>query len=173
MKSTTKPPSDGYGIVIILASAYGGVKADSSAETIAKSSLPVVLPSPVILSGAKNPIPSAETLRSAQNDNLPDFAIVLSPAYTAAFARRREGLQWRCGPRLRRDGRVDDGGGLENRYAGDCIVGSNPTPSATGFAQKLVFIPDFLCRIVFYSGVRRALRPVRLVRCSFRWVILC
>ena len=32
---------------------------------------------------------------------------------------------------LRRDGRVDDGGGLENRYAGDCIVGSNPTPSAT------------------------------------------
>ena len=32
---------------------------------------------------------------------------------------------------FRRDGRVDDGGGLENRYAGDCIVGSNPTPSAT------------------------------------------
>ena len=26
---------------------------------------------------------------------------------------------------------MDDGGGLENRYAGDCIVGSNPTPSAT------------------------------------------
>ena len=25
---------------------------------------------------------------------------------------------------------MDDGGGLENRYAGDCIVGSNPTPSA-------------------------------------------
>ena len=32
---------------------------------------------------------------------------------------------------LRRDGRGDYGGGLENRYAGDCIVGSNPTPSAT------------------------------------------
>ena len=29
-----------------------------------------------------------------------------------------------------RDGRVDEGGGLENRYTGDCIVGSNPTPSA-------------------------------------------
>ena len=25
---------------------------------------------------------------------------------------------------------MDDGGGLENRYTGDCIVGSNPTPSA-------------------------------------------
>ena len=32
---------------------------------------------------------------------------------------------------FRRDGRVDDGGGLENRYAGDCIMGSNPIPSAT------------------------------------------
>ena len=26
---------------------------------------------------------------------------------------------------------MDDGGGLENRYAGDCIMGSNPIPSAT------------------------------------------
>ena len=26
---------------------------------------------------------------------------------------------------------MDDGGGLENRYTGDCIVGSNPTPSAS------------------------------------------
>jgi hypothetical protein len=25
---------------------------------------------------------------------------------------------------------VDEGGGLENRYTGNCIVGSNPTPSA-------------------------------------------
>ena len=25
---------------------------------------------------------------------------------------------------------MDEGGGLENRYMGDCIVGSNPTPSA-------------------------------------------
>ena len=25
---------------------------------------------------------------------------------------------------------MDEGGGLENRYTGDCIVGSNPTPSA-------------------------------------------
>ena len=33
--------------------------------------------------------------------------------------------------RQRRDGRVDEGGGLENRYMGDCIVGSNPTPSAS------------------------------------------
>ena len=41
-------------------------------RTIAKPSL-----LPVILSGAKNPILSAETLRSAQGDNLPDFAIVL------------------------------------------------------------------------------------------------
>ena len=34
------------------------------------------------------------------------------------------------GPYSWRDGRVDEGGGLENRYTGDCIVGSNPTPSA-------------------------------------------
>ena len=26
---------------------------------------------------------------------------------------------------------MDEGGGLENRYTGDCIVGSNPTPSAS------------------------------------------
>ena len=26
---------------------------------------------------------------------------------------------------------MDEGDGLENRYAGNCIVGSNPTPSAT------------------------------------------
>ena len=25
---------------------------------------------------------------------------------------------------------MDEGGGLENRYMGNCIVGSNPTPSA-------------------------------------------
>ena len=25
---------------------------------------------------------------------------------------------------------MDEGDGLENRYAGNCIVGSNPTPSA-------------------------------------------
>ena len=31
---------------------------------------------------------------------------------------------------LRRDGRVDYRGGLENRYVGDGVVGSNPTPSA-------------------------------------------
>ncbi len=30
-----------------------------------------------------------------------------------------------------RDGRADECGGLENRYAGNGIVGSNPTPSAT------------------------------------------
>ena len=28
---------------------------------------------------------------------------------------------------------MDEGDGLENRYAGDCIVGSNPTPSATNY----------------------------------------
>ncbi len=26
---------------------------------------------------------------------------------------------------------MDEGGGLENRYTGNCIVGSNPTPSAS------------------------------------------
>ena len=26
---------------------------------------------------------------------------------------------------------MDEGGGLENRYMGNCIVGSNPTPSAS------------------------------------------
>ena len=30
-----------------------------------------------------------------------------------------------------RDGREDDGGGLENRYTFTGIVGSNPTPSAS------------------------------------------
>ena len=31
----------------------------------------------------------------------------------------------------RRGGRVDEGDGLENRYRGNSIVGSNPTPSAS------------------------------------------
>lgn len=31
----------------------------------------------------------------------------------------------------RRDGRVDEGAGLENQYTGNRIVGSNPTPSAS------------------------------------------
>ena len=35
-----------------------------------------------------------------------------------------------CGPRRRRARLVADGGGLENRYGGNLIVGSNPTPSA-------------------------------------------
>ena len=39
--------------------------------------LPVIPPFSVILSGAKNPILSAETLRYAQGDNLPDFAHAL------------------------------------------------------------------------------------------------
>ena len=48
-------------------------------RTIPKSSLlPVILPFSVILSGAKNPILSAETLSSAQGGNSPDFAIVLA-----------------------------------------------------------------------------------------------
>ena len=41
------------------------------------------------------------------------------------FARR-----WCYHYLARRDGRVDDCGGLENRCAGDGTVGSNPTPSA-------------------------------------------
>ena len=31
---------------------------------------------------------------------------------------------------------MDEGGGLENRYMGNCIVGSNPTPSAS-FMHKI------------------------------------
>ena len=34
---------------------------------------------------------------------------------------------------------MDDGGGLENRYAGDCIVGSNPTPSAILLSQVVSY----------------------------------
>ena len=30
---------------------------------------------------------------------------------------------------------MDEGGGLENRYTGDCIVGSNPTPSANSLRK--------------------------------------
>ena len=33
---------------------------------------------------------------------------------------------------------MDEGGGLENRYMGNCIVGSNPTPSAK-FEYKLEY----------------------------------
>ena len=44
----------------------------ANSRTIARSSL-----LPVILSGAKNPILGAGTLRFAQGDNLPNFAIVL------------------------------------------------------------------------------------------------
>ena len=36
---------------------------------------------------------------------------------------------------------MDDGGGLENRYAGNCIVGSNPTPSATKNYFRLQLMP--------------------------------
>ena len=34
---------------------------------------------------------------------------------------------------------MDEGGGLENRYTGDCIVGSNPTPSAILQLISLVY----------------------------------
>ena len=40
---------------------------------------------------------------------------------------------------------MDEGGGLENRYMGNCIVGSNPTPSAI-FKAKLVPISHHLKR---------------------------
>ena len=42
---------------------------------------------------------------------------------------------------------MDEGGGLENRYMGDCIVGSNPTPSATTsfiLALKTLSFVDFM-----------------------------
>ncbi len=32
--------------------------------------------------------------------------------------------------RVRRDGRVVEGGGLENRWRGNSLLGSNPSPSA-------------------------------------------
>ena len=38
---------------------------------------------------------------------------------------------------IRRDGREDEGDGLENRYTGNCIVGSNPTPSARQLNAEL------------------------------------
>src|SRR5215831_16922622 len=39
-------------------------------------------------------------------------------------------IRGRTKSRLRRARLVADGGGLENRYGGNLIVGSNPTPSA-------------------------------------------
>ena len=54
------------------------------------------------------------------------------------MSRKAEPKRWTIsGARLqvnnrstRRDGRADEGGGLENRYSRKWIVGSNPTPSA-------------------------------------------
>ncbi len=37
---------------------------------------------------------------------------------------------------------MDDGGGLENRYTGDCIVGSNPTPSAIDLRRLQSSLPQ-------------------------------
>ena len=42
---------------------------------------------------------------------------------------------------------MDEGGGLENRYTGDCIVGSNPTPSA----NSPLLQPSIAVRIVLFS----------------------
>ena len=42
---------------------------------------------------------------------------------------------------------MDDGGGLENRYAGDCIVGSNPTPSATFLSPTIALSLINFCRV--------------------------
>ncbi len=39
----------------------------------------------------------------------------------------------------RRDGRVDECDGLENRYAPRRIVGSNPTPSANIFRRPYLY----------------------------------
>ena len=42
---------------------------------------------------------------------------------------------------------MDEGGGLENRYMGNCIVGSNPTPSA----NSPLLQPSIAVRIVLFS----------------------
>ena len=42
-----------------------------------------------------------------------------------------------AGPQRRRARLVADGGGLENRYGGNLIVGSNPTPSAIVMSQDI------------------------------------
>ena len=41
---------------------------------------------------------------------------------------------------------MDEGGGLENRYMGNCIVGSNPTPSANHILH-LSFANAVFCRV--------------------------
>ena len=77
--------------------------------------------------------------KQAGNVGDPQFLVIRSMAmiWLAQSERRGRGQAIEAqstrvnNHRFRRDGRVDDGGGLENRYAGDCIVGSNPTPSAT------------------------------------------
>ena len=59
---------------------------------------------------------------------------------------------------------MDDGGGLENRYAGDCIVGSNPTPSATLLSH---IVPKCIICITFVlRWTRKTGQLVKWESCS-------
>ncbi len=57
---------------------------------------------------------------------------------------------------------MDEGGGLENRYMGNCIVGSNPTPSASyrhknrslSNFRDLMFFRDFEVLLTDRQSVR-------------------
>ena len=52
------------------------------------------------------------------------------PAHKKLRIARGRKAQMRRARNIRRGGRVVEGTGLENRQAGDRLVGSNPTPSA-------------------------------------------
>ena len=60
---------------------------------------------------------------------------------------------------------MDEGGGLENRYMGNCIVGSNPTPSASYRHQKdpqIHRLGSSLCRPTVKSDRKFWLGGLRL-----------
>ena len=61
---------------------------------------------------------------------------------------------------IRRDGREDEGDGLENRYTGNCIVGSNPTPSARQLNAELAESAEFY-RNQLKTSARSAVNRMR------------
>ena len=54
---------------------------------------------------------------------------------------------------------MDDGGGLENRYTGDCIVGSNPTPSAKIEIATVVKAASVSCRTLIKKWFQIPFNP--------------
>ena len=86
---------------------------------------------------------------SRRRSGRPGFMAHWIPLRTRYGPRPRNSIMGRTKPQLRRARLVADGGGLENRYGGNLIVGSNPTPSAES-------------RCVNRSGSKREPRSVSL-----------